>query len=338
MGRKPSTNLNLPPHMRKKKLKTGDFFYYEDPVTRKWIALGKDYIQALREYADLAQGNVRPPVITFKYAADRYFAEVVPTKKPGTQQSNIREYNQLSKFFCGEPPAPLDEIEPINIRQYLDWRKDAKVRANREIALFSHIFNLAREWGYTNKENPARGVRKNKETGRDVYVDDQLFQKVYQAADQSLRDAMDLSYLTGQRPADVLKIRETDIIDGELYVKQNKTEAKLRIAIIGRLEELISRLRTRKRQMCVITPSLLINEKGEAFTYHMLRRRFDIARAAAGIEKNEFRFMDLRAKAATDKEDSQGMEAAQTQLGHTSASMTNHYVRHKLGKKVTPTK
>jgi len=32
------------------------------------------------------------------------------------------------------------------------------------------------------------------------------------------------------------------------------------------------------------------------------------------------------------------MRAAQEQLGHKSASMTEHYVRGRLGKKVTPTR
>jgi len=32
------------------------------------------------------------------------------------------------------------------------------------------------------------------------------------------------------------------------------------------------------------------------------------------------------------------LRAAQEQLGHKSASMTEHYVRGRLGKKVTPTR
>jgi integrase len=46
----------------------------------------------------------------------------------------------------------------------------------------------------------------------------------------------------------------------------------------------------------------------------------------------------LRAKAGTDKEESAGMEAAKNQLGHANETMTRHYVRHRRGKKVMPTK
>ncbi|MDQ3565371.1 MAG: integrase, partial [Pseudomonadota bacterium] len=66
----------------------------------------------------------------------------------------------------------LEQIQPVHIRQYLDSRKQAPVRANREKALFSHIWNKAREWGYTDKPNPCQGVQGHKESGRDIYVED----------------------------------------------------------------------------------------------------------------------------------------------------------------------
>lgn len=96
--------------------------------------------------------------------------DVLPTKAPGTQRKNLCELANLLKFF-GEPPVKLNEIEPVNIRQYLDWRwkssieqkasdnaerlllgraeveatgKEGQVPANREKALFSHIWNYAR--------------------------------------------------------------------------------------------------------------------------------------------------------------------------------------------------
>jgi integrase len=57
---------------------------------------------------------------------------------------------------------------------------------------------------------------------------------------------------------------------------------------------------------------------------------------ATGIK--EFQFRDLRAKAGTDKEEIDGISAAQDQLGHATATMTAHYVRHRRGKLVKPTK
>jgi integrase len=55
-------------------------------------------------------------------------------------------------------------------------------------------------------------------------------------------------------------------------------------------------------------------------------------------EIREFLSRDLRAKAGTDKEEQQGMEAAQSQLDHASATMTRQYVRHRKAKLLKPTK
>ncbi len=47
---------------------------------------------------------------------------------------------------------------------------------------------------------------------------------------------MDIALLTGQRPADVLKIMRVDIRDGALLITQNQTRAKRAIEIVGELE------------------------------------------------------------------------------------------------------
>jgi integrase len=70
-----------------------------------------------------------------------------------------------------------------------------------------------------------------------------------------LQDAMDLNYLTGQRPADVLKMRLADIRDGALEVQQNKTNKKLRILLDDAqgartaLGQLVDRIKNRERKV-----------------------------------------------------------------------------------------
>lgn len=85
------------------------------------------------------------------------------------------------------------------------------MRANREKALFSHVFNKAREWGYTSAQNPCQGVKGYRETGRSRYITDEEFEKVRAVAHFTVAGAMELALLTGQRPADVLKLKRTDI-------------------------------------------------------------------------------------------------------------------------------
>ncbi len=192
--------------------------------------------------------------------AERYRAEVIPTKARSTQQMHHIYLNYLLQFF-DDPPAPFEAIRPVDIRKYLDWRP-FKVSANREISVFSHIWNWARSKGITDLANPCAGIRRNKESGRDVYIDDATYRAVYQAADQTLRDAMDLAYLTGQRVSDVLSMDERHIVNGALEICQAKTGAKLAIAITGELAVLIKRIFDHKRGLKLRSTRLIVDEKG----------------------------------------------------------------------------
>lgn len=340
MGRRPTTGINLPKRMRARKRGAKTWYYYDaGGKPRKEIPLGCDYAIAVKKWSEIEidQKPIHQGIITFEYVAMRYIKEVIPTKAPATQADNLRELKQLYIFF-NNPPAPLEEIKPIHIRKYLDWRKT--IRANREKALFSHIWNKAREWGYTDLQNPCSGVKGFKETGRkNVYIEDSMFDAVYKKASQPLRDAMDLAYLTGQRPSDVLKMTEHDIQDKSITVTQNKTGAKLRISIEGELAVLLQRITKRKSGYKIRGLALIVDDNGQRITLRTLQGHFFRAREAAGIKQDQFQFRDLRAKAGTDKAESSGdIRQAQKQLGHSSVTMTEHYVRGRKGDKTTPTR
>lgn len=332
------------PRFRVRKRGKKTYYYYDTGgrKNRKEIPLGSDYGVAIVKYAeferDRTADNRVSEIITFAYVANKYLTDVVPGKAASTQKDNIRELKNLMSFF-NDPPAPLNEIKPLHVKQYLVWRKDAPVRANRERALLSHIWNYAREMGYTSLANPCAGVRGNPETGRDVYIEDSVYQAVYDNAEVGLRDAMDLAYLTAQRVTDVMMMSERHIKNGHLELSQRKTSARLRIEIVGELKALLDRIMERKEKAGIVSDKLIIAENGVAMTASMLRSRFDDARQAAGVEKQDFQMRDLRAKAGTDKAESSGdILEARDQLGHTTVAMTEHYIRNRRGKKITPTR
>ncbi len=89
---------------------------------------------------------------------------------------------------------------------------------------------------------------------------------------------MDLNYLTGQRPADVLKMRLSDIKDGALEVTQNKTK-KLRILIEDELSNTLDRIKSRNRKVSSLF--LIATPYGTALNQSTLRIRFDNARNIA---------------------------------------------------------
>ena len=350
-----TTNRDLPPRMlrRKRTLKSGkvwESFYYagrREDGTRVEIPLGHDLNDAKRRWAELECKTIPADTGLLRFIFDRYEKEIIPAKAPATQRDNLGSLKFLRKVFDS---APIDSITPQIIAQYRDQRgKVAPVRANREITLLSHVWNMAREWGFTAKENAVKGVRKNKETPRDYYADDAVWAAVYKAACQELQDAMDLNYLTGQRPADVLKMRLADLKDGALELRQNKTKKKLRILLDdpegGRtqLGQLVDRIKGRDRKVASLF--LVATPGGAPLNKWTLRTRFDEARAAAAkvaVEAGDegmaahiraFQFRDIRPKAASETD----LAHASKLLGHTDKQITRT-VYQRVGETVMPLK
>jgi integrase len=291
-----------------------------------WTRLSNDRAEALRLWAQLEGVKEDESTRLFSVVARRYVREVFPAKSYQTRRDNDKELTNLLRVFGH---MPIDAIAPMHIREYLDIRgQTAKVRANREKALFSHIFNKAREWGYTSAQNPCQGVKGFKETGRDRYVTDEEFERVKLHAHFTVADAMDIALLTGQRPADVLKMKRADVRDGALWIVQNKTGARLGIEVTGDLAAVIDRINQRPRK--AIGLYLIQDENGQPLSQFALRSRFDKARELAQVN---FQFRDIRAKAATDTGD---LAHSQKLLAHKNREMTEHYVKARMGERVKP--
>ncbi|TAF98815.1 MAG: integrase, partial [Betaproteobacteria bacterium] len=214
-------------------------------------------------------------------------------------------------------------------RRYLDLRgATARVRANREMALLSHMLNRAREWGMTEKPNPCQGVRKHREQSRNRYVSDEEYLAVWRAGDQLVRDVMGLALLMGQRPQDLFGLRCADVTAEFVHVEIRKTQRRIRIENTGKLRAMVDELLARKRQPS--QGALIVNQRGFDATAAMFKKRFELARDKAGVT---FQLRDLRAKNATDTDD---LATAQKRLAHTSRSTTERYIRARKGDRVAP--
>ena len=192
MGRRRQGNHDDPPRFHRK----GKTWYHvSGTAPRIWTKLSADRAEALRLWAQREGVREDESTKCFSVVARRYVREVFPSKSVQTRKDNEKELANLLKVFA---LVPMDAIAPMHIRQYMDIRGEvAKVRANREKALFSHIFNKAREWGYTALQNPCQGVKGFKEVGRSRYITDAEFDLVKAQAHFTVVDAMDLALLTG---------------------------------------------------------------------------------------------------------------------------------------------
>ncbi len=319
MGRNKKINLNDPPRFYTRTGKKRNLHYYTG--MRPKLRLSNDRNEALKQWADMEAGK-ELICTSFASIASKYKKEIIPNKAPRTQIDNLKELDRLLAVF-GE--MHIDAIKPKHVRQYLTLRK-AKVRANREKALLSHIFNFARERGYTDLPNPCHGIKGNKETGRDRYVTDAEYDTVWAAANPELQNIMDMLLSTGQRPADVLKIKKADISDGAIWITQNKTGKKIGITITPHLDEIL------KRRKTISSFYVVSDKKGQPVSQTTLRSWFRSARRKAGVD---FQLRDLRSKNATDTDN---VELAKKRLGHSSIRMTEHYTKNRKGEKVQPLK
>lgn len=335
MGRKPHSNFNLPQGMRARKRtrKNGEtvIYYFFDGRDangkRKEYPLGKDYIQAIQQWTQLAVEKLpTSQAITFELAAAKYNQDITAYCATNSQNSIKHSIKKLTEFFGGD--APLDKIEPQHIKQYLHWRKAAPSSANIELGYFSAIFNYAREMGCTNKPNPCLGIKKNPKKRRDIYIEDKLYNLVYQAADQQIRDLMDMAYLTGQRPIDIVKIHTNNIYDNILHITQQKTKTKMRFALNTTLHNII------QRNAPTTGGYLFCNKHKKPLTTSTLSNYFKKLRKTLiqqypqyTQELQNFQFRDLRAKAGTDTYLKNGSTAAKEQLGHINEQTTKIYIR-----------
>lgn len=378
MGRKSSTPQL--PNFRARKQKSGVTYYYFDTgqKPRKEIPLGSNLGKALAEYSKLSQNGWSPPPekagpITFADVVKRYETDVIPKKAKNTQIGNARELKQLMAHF-NDPPAPLDLSTPRHVREYMELRRKAPARANREKALLSHIFNTAREWGFTNVANPCAGVRGYREKGRSVYIEENVYKAVFDEAGPILQDAMDMAYLTAQRPSDVIGFTKADVVTFEkgalgLRVEQDKTGNELILSMtikdtneLNTLGKLVTKLLDMKSKHARPSPALFCRASGQPITQTAMAQRFakarkravakiraDIKKAPSTLQRQQleafaqavkqFQFRDLRAKAGTDKAASTGdMRQAQVQLGHSTLGMTEAYIRKRGGDRIDPTR
>ena len=309
VGRRRQSNHHLPPLMTERR---GRYYY-----GRNHLALGPDFAVALRRYAELHGASF--DVATFSTVAAEYLAKGTANLASKTKAEYERQLSVLIRVFGA---CTLGGIRPVHVRRYLSERGNS-VSATREKALLSAVYSFARNAGIYDGDNPCAGIRGVK-AARNRYVSDAELSAVLSVADETTRDFLELAYLTGQRPSDVLGTRRSHIHDGSLWVTQAKTGAKVRIVIVGPLADVLA------RSYAVASVYLVRDERGQRLTLSAIRRRFWKARTKAGVD---WQIRDLRAKAASDMV---SVQKAQALLGHNAASTTDGYIRKRVGQVVEP--
>lgn len=190
--------------------------------------------------------------------------------------------------------------------------------------------------------NPVLATRRFQHERKRARLTKETYAAIWEKADPWLRLAMDISLVTLLRRDDVVSLKFTDVRDGALWVIPQKTEGssmvKLKIRIGDQLGALLAQARD-----SVLSPYIIhrlpekarpSNMRASARQHHtqvmpeQLTRSFQEARIAAGIGgEHPPSFHEIRSLGgALLSEAGWQIEQVQGLMGHSSPTMTEHYL------------
>lgn len=310
------------------------WFYDMRPEGKPDVPLGRDYEEAVKQWRELHEHKPRIAG-TLMEAFEGWEKECLPAyENAGTRRTYATNLRRLKPVFG---PSTWDRVTLPHLKSYLKART-AKTQANREMALLSIVWNWARLEGLHELPWPAAGMEKsrwkNKETPRRFEVTDAVFAAVYEAAEPTLRDAMDLATATGLRLTDCRTVLMPT--GDELALRASKT-GKM-VSFDMKESAVLTGLVERRRLLKADHLMLLSTPAGKPVSATMLRDRYDAAReraaqrpenAAIADQIRAMYLRDCRKRAADLAGDSQ---EASTLLQHSSVALTEKHYRTKAVK------
>lgn len=343
MGRKRKNNpLGLPDRVY---ARHGAFYYVHRDA--RWERLGTDLSEAKRKAAHYNDSTGTFGTLSY------YLDDFILSCEKRVQRGDLadRTYQDYQNNIVPLKAAlghrtPLS-IEAKDIGEYLDLGAEMKrpVRANREKACLSAAFSWMIRNGHGDvKFNPCIGVRRNRETPRERYVEHADYIAVREVCTRQVRGLLDLIYRTLQRPEDIIRWTPANIIskvgaDGRsrrvIRNKQGKTGAEVHIEITPDIDAILDSLRAPDDAITGPGKTLIHKRNGKPYTYTglcaMLRRY--VTKAGA----QTFSPYDLKGKGATDMWLSGvPLEQIQALCGHDSVKTTEVYVKCRWRDTISP--
>jgi len=160
--------------------------------------------------------------ILFEKFADEYIKYAKANKRSWARDEASLKH--LEPYFKG---LSLSKITPKHIEDYKRNRlkKVKPATINRELALLSFMFNLARKWKYTN-ENPVKEVKSFQEQKIVMKIlDREEAERLIEASEDRLKPLIIIALNTGMRRGEILSLRwkDIDFIDHYIFIKQTKS-------------------------------------------------------------------------------------------------------------------
>lgn len=260
---------------------------------------------------------------TFADLAALYLEEHARTNK---KPRSCEEDERLLKLHL-LPALGRFDIEAISKADFFRVRstmKDTPIAFNRARALASKMFTLAEKWGLRQTANPTRFVDKYPERGRERFLSNQEYGRLFDALAQSegrehpsVLACIRLLALTGARLSEILSLKWewVDFERAALRLPDSKTGAKVIILAAPALKILADLPR--------LSPYVLLGATLEGH-FVGIQRPWRRIRARAGLPG--LRLHDLRhGFASIAAASGESMKLIGAALGHRQSSTTNKY-------------
>lgn len=234
--------------------------------------------------------------------------------KDTTKQSYRSVIDQMRDVLG---PADIRDIRRSHVKAYRDKMQDRPGMANLSLAVMRNVFNYAIDLDLI-RANPVQGVRTLRTGSHSPWPEDAIAD-VIENAPAHIARAVVLALHTGQRKGDVLKMRWSDIEDGGIWVRQQKTGTKLWIPMHP---DLAAAVHAFPRQAVTI----LCAPSGRVWTRGNFDTQFRAAMRALG---HKYVMHGLRHNAATRLAEAGATDAEAASItGHKSAQVLQGYRRH----------
>lgn len=361
MARPRKYNVNIPglscfTDARTKKV----YWRYKHPVTGKFHGLGTDE-GAAKEIAIEANARlserqmaqllkVRDEIsreqnkgVSVASWVDKYLAIQSERLEAGEIRTNTHKQKMAPlKAFVSH--VGMSNIDSISVRDIADLLEQYKERGQNRMAQIVRmvLVDLYKEAQHAGEVppgfNPALATKMPRNKVQRERLNFEEWSSIFDAASELpnyVQNSMLLALVTGQRLGDIAKMQFSDIWDGYLHIRQEKTGAKLAIPLSLRcnalnlsLEEVISRCRDRIVSKFVIHHHHTTAQarRGEALTISSITTGFSKARKMTNLtweSGSPPTFHEQRSLSERLYRE-QGMDT-QRLLGHKNQTQTDKY-------------
>ena len=284
---------------------------------------------AAKRRTELIEGRLRPKAQDplFEKFIDSYLAEVSINKAPKSHARDKTSAVHLKRFFNGKR---ISQISRMDIERYKRDRKEEILKAgrqalasiNRELALLSNAFNVARF------PNPVKGIKRFDEFSRERFLDEDEEKRLFEAIQETYPEVESLFRVlinAGYRLGEVLGLRNSpemiNFEEGHIKIPRMLRKGRKK-DVLTPLNEVLT---------AVLKKAIKIDNVGKGerifpYSIHSIEKRWKKIRKMADLDN--VRIHDLRHTFGSriGKEAQDDPYVVQELMGHTDFKTTQKYI------------